>query len=147
MFSNLCTKRGGSLQKERFSFLFQSSMAGGGGVDLRTPPCVRHCMAAISLFNRRARQRCFWLLAFISRPQVRNIHLPGRMILPGSLIPSDKCRHDFPSGRPGRTLLFSCLSLFNLKLIFLLYSIDRCSNCMILNFPASSEENVKNCFT
>ena len=38
----------------------------------------------------RARQRCFWLLAFISRPQVRNIHLPGRMILPGSLIPSDK---------------------------------------------------------
>ena len=39
---------------------------------------------------RRARQRCFWLLAFISRTQVRNIHLPGRMILPGSLIPSDK---------------------------------------------------------
>ena len=39
---------------------------------------------------RRARQRCFWLLAFISRPQVRNIHLPGRIILPGSLIPSDK---------------------------------------------------------
>ena len=38
----------------------------------------------------RARQRCFWLLAFISRPQVRNIHFPGRMILPGSLIPSDK---------------------------------------------------------
>ena len=87
----------------------------------------------------RARQRCFWLLAFISRPQVRNIHLPGRMILPGSLIPSDKyflknltfvvrnplvwlrhhssqsnslrgSRHDFPSGRPGRTLLFSCCS-------------------------------------
>ena len=43
----------------------------------------------LSLF-RRARQRCFWLLAFISRPQVRNIHLPGRMILSGSLIPSDK---------------------------------------------------------
>ena len=41
-------------------------------------------------FYRRARQRCFWLLAFISRPQVRNIHLPGRMILSGSLIPSDK---------------------------------------------------------
>ena len=40
--------------------------------------------------NCRSRQRCFWLLAFISRPQVRNIHLPGRMILPGSLIPSDK---------------------------------------------------------
>ena len=39
---------------------------------------------------RRARQRCFWLLAFISRPQVRNIHFPGRMISPGSLIPSDK---------------------------------------------------------
>ena len=39
---------------------------------------------------REARQRCFRLLAFISRPQVRNIHLPGRMILPGSLIPSDK---------------------------------------------------------
>ena len=44
----------------------------------------------ISQECRRARQRCFWLLAFISRPQVRNIHLPGRMILPGSLIPSDK---------------------------------------------------------
>ena len=39
---------------------------------------------------RRARQRCFWLLAFINRPQVRNIHLPERMILPGSFIPSDK---------------------------------------------------------
>ena len=39
---------------------------------------------------RRARQRCFWLLAFISRPQVRDIHLPGRKILSGSLIPSDK---------------------------------------------------------
>ena len=37
----------------------------------------------------RARQRCVRLLAFISHPQVRNIHLPGRMILPGSLIPSD----------------------------------------------------------
>ena len=44
----------------------------------------------IKVFYRRARQRCFWLLAFISRPQVRNIHLPGRMILPGSLIPSHK---------------------------------------------------------
>ena len=41
-------------------------------------------------FYRRARQRCFWLLAFISRPQVRNNHLPERMILPGSLIHSDK---------------------------------------------------------
>ena len=41
-------------------------------------------------FMRRARQRCFWLLAFISHPQIRNIHLPGRMILPRSLIPSDK---------------------------------------------------------
>ena len=40
--------------------------------------------------HHRARQRCFWLLAFISRPQVRNIHLPGQVILPGSLIPSDK---------------------------------------------------------
>ena len=40
--------------------------------------------------HRRARQCCFWLLAFISLPQVRNIHLPGRMILPESLIPSDK---------------------------------------------------------
>ena len=39
----------------------------------------------------RARQRCFWLLAFISRPQVKDIHLLGRMILPGSLIPSHKC--------------------------------------------------------
>ena len=39
---------------------------------------------------RRARPRYFWLLAFISRPQVRNIHLPGQMILPGSLIPLDK---------------------------------------------------------
>ena len=45
---------------------------------------------AMYLQYRRARQRCFWLLAFISRPQVRNIHLPGRMILPRSLIPSDK---------------------------------------------------------
>ena len=43
----------------------------------------------IQKLYRRARQRCFWLLAFISRPQVRNIH------------------------RPGRTLLFSCL-LFTL---------------------------------
>ena len=39
---------------------------------------------------RRAGQRCFGLLALISRPQVRYIHLPERMILPGSLIPSDK---------------------------------------------------------
>ena len=39
---------------------------------------------------RGERQRCFRLLAFVSRPQVRNIHLPRRMILPGSLIPSDK---------------------------------------------------------
>ena len=43
-----------------------------------------------SILFCRARQRCFWLLAFISRPQVRNIHLPERMILPGSIIPSDK---------------------------------------------------------
>ena len=49
-------------------------------------PTVQHS----SKSYRRARQRCFWLLAFISRPQVRNIHLPGRMILPGSLIPSHK---------------------------------------------------------
>ena len=40
--------------------------------------------------SRRARQPCFRLLAFISRPQVRCISYPGRMILPGSLIPSDK---------------------------------------------------------
>ena len=39
---------------------------------------------------RRARQRCFRLLALISLPQVRNVHLPRRMILPGPLIPSDK---------------------------------------------------------
>ena len=46
--------------------------------------------SCIVLFYRRAKLRCFWLLAFISRPQVRNIHLPGQMNLPGSLIPSDK---------------------------------------------------------
>ena len=40
--------------------------------------------------DRRARQHCFWLSAFISRPQVRNIHLPGRIILFESLIPSGK---------------------------------------------------------
>ena len=39
---------------------------------------------------RRAGQRCFELLALISRPQVRYIHLSERMILPGSRIPSDK---------------------------------------------------------
>ena len=44
----------------------------------------------VQFIYRRARQRCFRLLAFISRPQVRNIHLPGRMILPGSLILWDK---------------------------------------------------------
>ena len=44
----------------------------------------------LTLFNRRARQFCFSLLVVISRPQIRNIHLSGRMILPGSLIPSDK---------------------------------------------------------
>ena len=38
----------------------------------------------------RAAQRCFWLLALISRSQVRYIHLPKQMILPGTLIPSDK---------------------------------------------------------
>ena len=49
-------------------------------------------LRVINLFRhfRRASQQCFWLLAFISRPQVRNIHLPGQMILSGSLIPSDK---------------------------------------------------------
>ena len=31
---------------------------------------------------RIAGQRCFGLLALISRPQVRHIHLPERMILP-----------------------------------------------------------------
>ena len=40
---------------------------------------------------RRAGQRCFGLLALISRTRVRYIYLPERMILPGSLIPSDKC--------------------------------------------------------
>ena len=43
--------------------------------------CLKYC---------RATQRCFWLLAFISRLQARNIYLPGRMILPGLLIASDK---------------------------------------------------------
>ena len=116
----------------------------------------RHCLSGLVLLSgseshRRARQRCFWLLAFISRPQIRNIHLPRRMILPGSSTPSLKyflknltfvvrnplvwlrhhssqtlycyslcaviasdptrgSRHDFSSGRPGRTLLFSCCS-------------------------------------
>ena len=39
---------------------------------------------------RRAGQRCFGLLALISRPQVKYVHLPERMILPGSFFPSDK---------------------------------------------------------
>ena len=39
---------------------------------------------------RRAGQRFFGLLALIIRPQVRYIHLPKRMILPRSLIPSHK---------------------------------------------------------
>ena len=39
---------------------------------------------------RKARQCCFRLLAFLSRPQVRNFHLPRRMIVSGSLIPSHK---------------------------------------------------------
>ena len=38
----------------------------------------------------RAGQRCFELLTLISHSQVRYIHLPERMILPGSLILSDK---------------------------------------------------------
>ena len=41
-------------------------------------------------FSCRAGQRCFGLLALISRPHVRPIHLPERMTLPESLIPSDK---------------------------------------------------------
>ena len=61
----------------------------GGHGARATPPLATHIAKATNKY-RRARQRCFWLLAFISRPQVRNIHLPGRMILPGSLIPSDK---------------------------------------------------------
>ena len=40
-FGSLCMKKGRSFEKEMFSFLFQSSM-GGGGVSLETPPCVRH---------------------------------------------------------------------------------------------------------
>ena len=36
---------------------------------------------------------------------------------------------------------------FQSKVLFLLYLIDRCSNCMIMNFPAASDKNVKNCFT
>ena len=40
--------------------------------------------------DRRAGQRCFGLLALINRPQVRYIHFPERIILPGSFIPSDK---------------------------------------------------------
>ena len=43
-----------------------------------------------TLAYRSAGQRCFGLLALISRTQVRYIHLPERMILPGSFIPSDK---------------------------------------------------------
>ena len=41
--------------------------------------------------SRRAGQRCFWLLALISSSQIRYIHLSERMILSGSLIPSDNC--------------------------------------------------------
>ena len=44
----------------------------------------------LSKTYRRAGQRCFGLLALISRPHVSYIHLPERMILPESLIPSDK---------------------------------------------------------
>ena len=39
-FGNLCTKKGGSFQKERFSFLLKSSM-GEGGFDPRNPSPVR----------------------------------------------------------------------------------------------------------
>ena len=40
--------------------------------------------------NRTAGQRRFGILALISRIQVNYIYLPERIILPGSLIPSDK---------------------------------------------------------
>ena len=41
-FSNLCMKKSGSFQKERFSFLLKSSMGGGGDLTPETPsPCVR----------------------------------------------------------------------------------------------------------
>ena len=50
--------------------------------------CYKQCPSKVKNNKthtyRRARQRCFWLLAFISHPQVRNIHLPGRVISPGS---------------------------------------------------------------
>ena len=39
---------------------------------------------------RRAGLRCFGLLTLLSRPQVKYIHLSERMILPGSLIVSDR---------------------------------------------------------
>ena len=57
--------------------------------------CETDCCLVMTLHTlkqgyRRAGQRCFRLLALISCSQVRCIHLPEQMILPGSLIPSDK---------------------------------------------------------
>ena len=37
----------------------------------------------------------------------------------------------------------AAISLFNLKFIFLLYLIDECSNCMILNFHAALKKMLK----
>ena len=54
------------------------------------PVSFLRCLV-INFFFRRAKQRYFWLLTFVSRrPHVRNIYLSGRMIIPGLFIPSDK---------------------------------------------------------
>ena len=50
---------------------------------------ISNCAKQSSQTYRSAGQRCFGLLAFISRPQVRYIYLPEQMILPGSLIPTN----------------------------------------------------------
>ena len=53
--------------------------------------CITNSAKHFSQTYRRAGQRCFGLLALISCPQVQYIYLPGRMILAGLIIPSDKC--------------------------------------------------------
>ena len=41
-FDNLCMKKDGSFQKERFSFLLKSSMGWVLTPETPPPPCVRH---------------------------------------------------------------------------------------------------------
>ena len=59
-----------------------------GGFSVQT--VVRYTSSNFSLEGHgRAGQPCFGLLALISHPQVTCVHLSERMILLGSLIPSD----------------------------------------------------------